>query len=974
MLHWHDAKALQLLDKRLRAGASAAATAAALLKLLSGQPAAAAALPALLEAVRLVCEWAASAPCADFGAALVQAAGAGHAGAELRGACGMAALLSERVLYALAALQALQGQQQAEQQVEQQAEQQAEQQQKRQKQEQVQAGQGDARQAHAAEAPSVSAQQAVPPLSAAISAWLSGCARDPQLAQQPWREQRLLHLALLAAEAGLLCPEAHLRSCLATGAFQPVTTGQPAGQLAGTPNGSVGSSADVGGSAAVRSFHLAVLEQLHPLLEYPSLGAGASSASGGAAGKAGGPVAPCAPRCPFPRQRFAWAREAVLAKYGPAATESAAAAASVAADDAQAAEWEALARAPTPGGSSSSESSSDSDGEVGVESSMPAGWQRWQDPALQALQQQLLQQLGICPANGAAAAGGPSRSGSAASAAPTASRSVSPEAGEAAATAAARVPFEALLARVRELQPWQQRHTAGALLAAAKAFLASTDSGGGGRRSPSPAGAAAAAVLAPATSGSYVPNPRWLLQSLALLRACGGHREALSLVSTCLNVLQRAVAAAVRAATAGQQAQQAQRELGEALLQAQQRWQHRARVSPALLLALLSAHSGSLAAADIAAKLLPMLTGGLWRLQQPQQQKAAQQSLAPQLELAAELLAMPGDACRQWLERTEQQHGSKHWVLVLLQQRAAALKAQRGGGGGGTQLQVQQAAAACLQAFAMRAQHLPSARTGNPAGPEDGASAAADGADGEQPDVAALLLQASPPSLPGAAAPETAGRTPAEAICAMGGEAEGAEDLAAALAAAQRSLAPAALPAVLQRLGRQVQGPGPDLPHLLLSLCPAASQALLADPRQAHAGLHHHAHLPGAAASMPAATWQLALALLASGAGGGGDALLRLNAGEAMTAAVAVATPATASCCWLLLRLLLDEQQRQGGHRLAEAERQLATRWVLVAPMGRLPVRASPLQGDLGECERPLHGPSPRLGIAAVSLKEEGID
>jgi hypothetical protein len=45
-----------------------------------------------------------------------------------------------------------------------------------------------------------------------------------------------------------------------------------------------------------------------------------------------------------------------------------------------------------------------------------------------------------------------------------------------------------------------------------------------------------------------------------------------------------------------------------------------------------------------------------------------------------------------------------------------------------------------------------------------------------------------------------------------------------------------------------------------------------------------------------------------------------------MAAAVAATTPATARCGWMLLRLLLDEQQWQGGHRLAEAERQLAAR------------------------------------------------
>ncbi|KAL4458306.1 hypothetical protein ABPG75_013171 [Micractinium tetrahymenae] len=921
VLHWHDAKALQLLDRQLRTGSSAAAAAVALAKLLSGQPAAAAAPPALGEAVRLVCEWAVAAPAADFGAALAEAVGPPSPEGRQQGARGIAALLPERVLFALAVLQALQAQQQQEQQ----GEQPEEQQQKRQKQEQSQAGldrpkqQSPAPQAHN----SSSTQQSPPALQAATNAWLRTCARDPQLLQQPWRQQRVLHLVLLLAEAGLFCPEAYLRTCLATGGFQPAAVGGAVAAHGGSSPGS-------GGCADPSSFQLALLEQLHPLMEYPTLAGGASGISG-TAGKASSTAGPSAPAWPFPRQRYAWAREAVLAQYSPAVSAKAAAAsaAAAAADDLQLAAWEALLRVPTPGSSSSSSSSSDSDGETeGEVGRRPQPWQRWQNPALQALQRQLLQLLGIAPASAAAGAGAAADPGSAAAGAGAAaaapSRSASPAAdGAAAGTAVPQAQFGGLLARVRQLQPWQQRHTAGALLAAAKAFLASTDSSAGGRRSPSPAAAAAAVALGPASSGGLTPNPCWLLQLLALLRACGGHREALSFISTCLNVLQRAVAAAVRAATSGQPAQQGRPELGEALVQAQQCWQQRSCVAPGLLFALLSAHAGSLAAADIAPKLLPMLTGGLWRLQQPQHQQAAREGLAAQLELAAELLALPGNASRQWLDKMEQQHSSSHWVALLLQQRAAALKAQRGSSGG-TQQQVQQAAAACLQAFLKRAQQLPAAGRGAAQGPDGSSSGGTAAPNGGQPDIAALILLA-PPAAAGVDGSREAGDANADAHTSV-------------LAAFQHSLAPAALPAVLQRLSQRVEGQGPGLQQLLLSMCPAASQALVLDPRQAHSALHHQAHLPGAAGSAASASWQLALALFAScagsssggcGSGGsssGGEALLRLNASEAMAAAVAAATPATAPCCWLLLRLLLDEQQRQGGHRLAEAERQLAAR------------------------------------------------
>ncbi|KAL4423112.1 hypothetical protein ABPG77_004795 [Micractinium sp. CCAP 211/92] len=930
VLHWHDAKALQLMDRQLRAGSSAAAAAEALLKLLSGQPAAAAGPPALGEAVQLVCDWAVAAPAADFGAALVEAAGAAPAGGEGWRSRGVPALHPDRVLFALAVLHALQAQQHQEPQGEQSGDQQS----KRQKQERAQAGLGAAQQAPAAAGKGSGAPQ---PLQAALSAWLSRCAADPQLPRRPWLQQRLLHLALLAAEAGLLCPEAHLRTCLATGAFQAGPEGGPAEHAAGAQDGSTSSSS---ASSTVRaSFHLAVVAQLHPLLDYPSL-AGSSGSPGGSAGKAGGSAKPGASAWPLARQRFAWARAAVLERYGPAAAASAAVAAPISADEVLAAEWEELLRAPTPGSSKCRASSDSSDGgsQADVEGSGHAQrGQRWQDPALRALQQELLLLLGLRPA---AAAGGAADSGSpegAAAAGP--SRSVSPVADVAAGMPSAEVPFGDMLARVRQLQPWQQRHTAGALLAAAKAFLAGTDSCASGRRSTSPAATPAAASPGPASSSGLTPNPRWLLRSLALLQACGGHREVLSLISTCLNVLQRAVAAAVRAATGGQQGQQAWPELGEALSQAQQRWQRSSRVPPGLLFALLSAHAGSLAASDIAAKLLPMLTGGLWRLHQPHHQKAAQQSLAPQLELAAELLALPGNACRQWLEKMEQQHGSKHWVAAQLQQRAAALRVQRGSGGA-TQQAVQQAASACLQAFVRRAQQLPMAHGRVLNGPGDSGSAGiTSGTDGEQPDVAALLLQPPSPSPAGAAAAEAKAGTGESADDGIldAGDAD-ADAYAAALAAAQRSLAPASLPAVLQRLAQhaQGQGQGPGLQALLLALCPAASQALLLDARQAHSALHHHAHLPGAAGSAPAASWQLALALFASagghgGSAGGGQALLRLNTSEVMAAAVAAATPSTGPCCWLLLRLLLDEQQRQGGHRLAEGERQLAARVALEA-------------------------------------------
>lgn len=183
----------------------------------------------------------------------------------------------------------------------------------------------------------------------------------------------------------------------------------------------------------------------------------------------------------------------------------------------------------------------------------------------------------------------------------------------------------------------------------------------------------------------------------------------------------------------------------------------------------------------------------------------------------------------------------------------------------------------------------------------------------DQPALAAVLLQ------PGWHAGEGNERAAAAAAALLDREAD-----AAALTTVQHSLAPAALPTVLQRLASEADDPGLALQQLLLRLSPAASQAMLQDPQPAHSALHHYAHLPSSAASASAAPWQLALALFASAGGQpGGECLLRLSAGDAMAAAVAAVGPATAQHCWLLL----DEQQRQGGHRLAEAERQLASRW-----------------------------------------------
>ena len=803
-----------MLDEQLISGTSAAAAAAALCKLVSQEPDAAAAGAAgaavaarlLQDAVRLACEWAAAAPAADFGAAL-GAAVAAAAGRHQRQPNGAAALLPERVLFAVAVLQALQTDQQ---------------QQKRPPQE------------------GISAER--PPLQAAIHSWLDGCAGEQR--QPGWQRQRVLHLTLLLAEAGLLCPAAYLNTCMASGAFQAAAAATTA---ADASSGS--------GSSSSRSLHIEVLEQLHPLLEFPTL-AGSSGSSGASPGgrPASAPGGGSQGARAVDRVRYGTTRTAVLRQCGAAEPDAAATASPAAAEEGaeedregqEGMDWEQLVQAPA-GGRHSSDTcdggSTNSGGDAGhLQQQHQRQWRdRWQDAGLQRLQQQLLAQLGLEPP--AAAANG---------------------------THGAAVPaLGLLLKQVHELQAWQQRHTATVLLAATKAFLSTTDSGSSGRPSPPSRGAA-----------NGPPAQGWLLQLLAVLRACGGHREVLSLLATSLNVLQRAVAAAVRAATGSGSSSSQPQQLGEVLSAAQQQWQQRSGVAPPLLLALLSAHAASLAASDIAAKLLPMLTGGLWRLQQPQHQQQARQCLAGQLELAAELLALPNSSPQQWLAKMEQQHGGSHWVVVLLQQQAAACKGRSSGSSGGEQ-------PAELQAFLQRAQQLPVAR----------------GGDGQLGTPPGWLLQDP-------------------AVLASAGT---VADVAA-LTAIQHSLSAAALPAVLQQLGGS-QAPG--LQEQLLGLGAAASQALLSDPQQAYTALHQKQQLaaaPGAAAV--GAPWQLAVALFASSSGADGDpsSLLGLSSSEAMAAAVAATTPATARCGWMLLRLLLDEQQWQGGHRLAEAERQLAAR------------------------------------------------
>ena len=840
VLTWHDAKAMQLMDDQLLGGHSAAEAAAALLKLVTppseagapagGQPngaagaaatASTAATPeALADAVRLVCEWAAAAPAADFGAALLAAA-SGLAGLQMAGqqardrlAAGASTLLPERVLFALAVLPALSLE-------------------PAQPQQQQQQG-----------------SRAAPPLQPALFGWLSGCAAERP--QPTWRRHRLLYLAVLFAEAGLLCPAAYLQGCLATAAFGPAGSDE-------TSDGSPICNNAGGAGSSGGDFHLALLEQLHPLLDLPNLQGANRPSSGGAAGSGSGSGSG-GQAWSQARQQYSHSRAAVLAWHAAAANRRAAdgdsptannaaegtVAADAAADEMQ---WEQLCAAPgTPRSSDGSEAGQAYEGNTGSAPGQPAA-QQWQDPALLQLQQQLMGVLGFLPQPSLGA------------------EQPAPE-------------FAALLQQVRQLPVWQQRLLAHALLAEAKAFLASTDSGGGrASRSPSPP-----------VGTPRAPASDWFLQLLAVLRACCAHREVLSLLATGLNLLQRAVAAAVRTATSGRAAQQGA-SLSEALTTAQQRWQQRSAVSPPLLLALLAAHAGSLVASDIAPKLLPMLTGGLWRLQQAAQQQAAERCLAGQRQLALDLLSLPGGPAMQlWVDKMQQEHGAGHWVVAtLLQARQAASRAA-GGCGGGQQL-LQQEGSARLQAWVQRAQQL-FAQTGAAANGTNGT--------GEQQQPLASLLLASTGS--------------------------GGVVTASALAAVQHSLEAAALPGVVQRLGSlEQQGEEQqELVQRVLQVGAPAAAALLCDPQQAYTCLHSRPNSPAASGAAP---WQLALGLFAAAAGPADDStpsLLRLNGHDAMVAVAAAITPATAHCGWLLLRLLLDERQWQGGHKLAEAERRLA--------------------------------------------------
>ncbi len=839
VLTWHDAKAMQLLDSQLLGGSSAAEAAAALLKLVSSAPeaaggqasgeaggaaaACAAASPqAVADAVRLVCEWAAAAPAADFGAAALAAVTSLAAPQQQPGeqardevAAGAAALLPERVLFALAVLPALAP---------------------------------DAAQPRPNHEGSCAAAHPQP-LQSALGAWLSSCAAER--GQPAWRRHRLLYLAVLLAEAGLLCPAAYLQGALATAAFGPAGSH-------GSSEGSPSSSSSPGSCSSGHSLHLSLLEQLHPLLDFPSLrnasrpssGGGPSSGSGGQAWSRS-------------RQQYARSRAAVLAWHSAAAGQQAAGSGSPAAvsaaecaarPDAAAAEMEWEQMCAAPGTPRSSDGSEACEGGEGGSAAVPAqsAAQQWQDPALLQLQRQLMAALGFVPLP--------------------------------AAEQCAAVPeFGALLEQVRQLAAWRQRLLAHALLAEAKAFLASTDSGGGrASRSPSPPAGAPRAL-----------GPDWFLQLLAVLRACCAHREVLSLLATALNLLQRAVAAAVRTVTGGGRAEQQQGEaLAEALTAAQERWQQRSAVSPPLLLSLLAAHAGSLAASDIAPKLLPMLTGGLWRLQHAAQQQAAERCLSGQRQLAADLLSLPGGpGMQQWLDKMRQEHGSGHWVVaILLQARQAASKA--GGGCGGSQQLVQQHGSMRLQAWLQRAQQL--------CGAAQATSNGANGAGEHQPSLAALMLASS------------------------GAAGSGGMAAASALAAVQHSLEPAALPGLVQQLSGVEQPQQQELVQRLLDIGAPAAAALLSDPQQAYTCLHSR---PSSAAAGGVAPWQVALGLFAAAAGpgaGSAPSLLQLSGHDAMAAAAAAITPATARCGWLLLRLLLDERQWQGGHKLAEAERRLA--------------------------------------------------
>jgi hypothetical protein len=838
VLRWHDAKALQLLDDQLGAGGGAAAAAAELCKLISPQAGAAAgeaggqaatSAGVAAEAVRLLCDWATAAPAADFGAALgLVAAPHGGGEGEWRGAQGgVEALVPERLLFAMAVLQALAAAQQAQQQQPEQQE-------------------------HPPHDDRARRDAGAPPLQPAIHAWLTAQAeRGPTAGQR----RRALHLALLLAEAALLCPAALLHSCLASGACQVAAAAAGPGTCA-PPAASCAPLVDV-------------LEQLHPLLDLPSLG----PASGGGGWSQA-------------RLRYAAARDELLAQCGRGSAGQAAAEGEAGAQEGQAEgeddekRWEELLAGASglPAASSGSSGSNGSSGAQQQQRQRQQAQQAWRDAALEQLQLQLLSALGLAQQAQAGSAG-------AATAGPS---------------------FGQLLQGVRRLQPWQQRHTAASLLAAAKAFLSSTDAGGGGRASSPASGSP------PPSAPSAAPPAGWELCLLAVLQACAAHREALSLLATCLNLLQRALAGAVRAAAAGGQPAA----LGEAVGGAQSAWSQRSRVSPPLLLSLLAAHGASLAASDIAAKLLPMLTGGLWRVQGAPLQAAARQALAGQLDLAAQLLALPGAGPQAWLDRMRQQHGAAHWLVALLEGAAAGVRARGAADAPAGQQGAQQAqqAAELLAGFWSKTALLPAGEGGEAGG---GAASGGEPAPGSSRGPQPSLLQV--PGLPG----DDDGLA-SQAACGA----------AAALAAMQHSLPPPALPALLQHL-REAGGCGAAehsagapacLRRGLAALAPAASRALLGRPQQAYAALRQQRQHLHPATPPP---WQLALALLGSAGGLGAaaaEALAGLSAGEALAAAAAALTPATARCAWLLLRLLLDEQQWQGGHRLAEAERQLAQR------------------------------------------------
>ena len=800
---------------------------------------------------------------------------------------GAAALQPERVLYALAVLQAQQDQQDQEALQQSQSSQQA-------------PGAATERVTTAASA------AAAPPLQAALCAWLDGSAGGPA-----WQRQRCLHFAVLLAEAGLLCPAAYLHSCLAAG----VTPAAPT-----AAHNSAG------------SFRLAVLHQLHPLLDFPTLrevdggdgnggdgGSGLSSSAWGAA-----------------RRRYAATRAAVLSLCSctpppPGAAATAAAAAAAAADEVDAGgevadmEWEALVLSNGSEGDSAVPAGADADS-AGVRRQAEGGlWGA--APGLRRLHRQLLMALGLVE--------------------------LGPPFGNSAIAVAD--DFEALLVGVARLEAWEKRHTAAVLLAAAKAYLVkvtgvSLHRGGSAAHGPP----SLAAASPPGCSngddgsggGSGGPSELWLLQLHAVLAACHAHREVLSLLATSLNLLQRAVAAAARTAThggggTGRQPPPSpllpQHQLSEALEAAQRGWSQLSGVAPAQLMALLSCYSRSLAASDIAVKLLPMLTGGLWRLQElpPLQQQLVRHNLQGQLELAAQLLAMPSSisgtpggggsgssagtaasmaansSLHQWLDKMQQEHGGGHWLTVILQQQAAVWRARSSGAAGNQQ----RGGAGGMLAFLQRARQLALGGAHGIEQQQQQQQGVVVCDDSDEIFRQRLLLQAQ--------------QLPLEAGtgCPLGAGAGGAA-AAAALAAVQRSLVPADLLAVLagsvddgsssvREQGRQ----GPQ--QLLQGLAPGVGMALLADPHQAYQALRQERQ-PPPGAPVP---WHLAAALLGSCGGACGDWMAGLTSNDAMmAAAVAAAVSTSAGCCWFLLRLLLDEPQWQGGHRLAEAERHLAAR------------------------------------------------